>query len=173
MAKKSSGHIFIIVAVALLISILLVTVIALKPLPRLIWNASESVPIGLYWIEYRQPNLDEIAVLKPPEWVQLIADQRHYLPNFAWLLKPVVAMNGAIICRFGRMIFDNGKLVARAHLQDKLGRNLPTWKGCKVLRSSQVFLLSKHRDSFDGRYFGPVDRALIIGTAKRLHFPFE
>ena len=168
MVGKPSNSIFIFMAGVLFIAILLVTVIALKPMPRLMWNASESVPIGLYWIEYRQPNLGEIAVLKPPEWVQLIADERHYLPIFAWLLKPVVATNGAIICRFGRMIFVNGKLVARAHLQDKLGRNLPTWKGCKVLRSSQVFLLSKHRDSFDGRYFGPVDTALIIGTAKRL-----
>ena len=75
MAKKSSRHMFIVLVVALLISILLVSVIALKPMPRLMWNASESVPIGLYWIEYRQPNLGEIAVLKPPEWVQLIADK--------------------------------------------------------------------------------------------------
>ena len=155
-------------AAVLLMAILLVTVIALKPLPRLIWNASESVPIGLYWIEYRQPNLGEIAVLKPPEWVQLITDERNYLPNFAWLLKPVVATGGAIICRFGHLIFVDGKLVARADLHDKLGRILPTWKGCKALRSDQVFLLSKHIDSFDGRYFGPVDTALIIGTAKRL-----
>ena len=170
MAKKSSRHVFIILAVALLISILLVTVIALNPLPRLIWNASKSVPIGFYWIEKRSPHVGEIAALKPPEWVQLIADERHYLPNFAWLLKPVVATNGAIICRFGRMIFDNGKLVARAHLQDELGRNLPTWKGCKVLRSSQVFLLSKHHDSLDGRYFGPINRNAIMGTAVRITF---
>ena len=168
MARKSSKKVFSLLAIALLIAILLVTVTALNPLPRLIWNASESVPIDFYWIEKRSPHVGEIAVLKPPEWVQLIADERHYLPNFAWLLKPVVATNGAIICRFGRMIFDNGKLVARAHLHDKLGRILPTWKGCKALRSDQVFLLSKHIDSFDGRYFGPVDTALIIGTAKRL-----
>ena len=159
---------FIILAVALLISILLVTVIALNPLPRLIWNASKSVPIGFYWIEKRSPHVGEIAVLKPPEWVQLIADERNYLPNFAWLLKPVVATNGAIICRFGRLIFVDGKLVARAHLHDKLGRHLLSWKGCKVLSGGQVFLLSKHRDSFDSRYFGPVDTTLIIGTAKRL-----
>ena len=168
MARKSSKKVFSLLAIALLIAILLVTVTALNPLPRFIWNASKSVPIGLYWIEYRQPNLVEIAILKPPEWVQLIADERNYLPNFAWLLKPVVATNGAIICRFGRLIFVNGKLVARAHLHDKLGRILPTWKGCKALRSDQVFLLSKHSDSFDGRYFGPVDTALIIGTAKHL-----
>ena len=168
MAKKSSNSVSFLMAFALLISILLVTVIALNPLPRLIWNASKSVPIGFYWIEKRSPHGGEIAVLKPPEWVQLIADERNYLPNFAWLLKPVVATNGAIICRFGRMIFVNGKLVARAHLHDKLGRILPTWKGCKALRSDQVFLLSKHSDSFDGRYFGPVDTALIIGTAKHL-----
>ena len=168
MARKSSKKVFSLLASALLIAILLVTVTALNPLPRFIWNASKSVPIGLYWIEYRQPNLVEIAILKPPEWVQLIADERNYLPNFAWLLKPVVATNGAIICRFGRLIFVDGKLVARAHLHDKLGRHLLSWKGCKVLSGGQVFLLSKHRDSFDSRYFGPVDTALIIGTAKPL-----
>ena len=168
MARKPSNSIFIFMAVVLLMAILLVTVIALKPLPRLIWNASESVPIGLYWIEYRQPNLGEIAVLKPPEWVQLIADERHYLPNFAWLLKPVIATRGAVVCRFGRFVFVDGKLFARAHYRDKVGRKLPIWRGCKALRSDHVFLLSKHRDSFDSRYFGPVDTTLIIGAAKRL-----
>ena len=158
----------IFLAVALLMAILLVSVIALKPMPRLMWNASESVPIGLYWIEYRQPNLGEIAVLKPPEWVQLIADERNYLPNFAWLLKPVIATRGAVVCRFGRFVFVDGKLVARAHYRDKVGRKLPIWRGCKALRSDHVFLLSKHSDSFDSRYFGPVDTALIIGTAEHL-----
>ena len=168
MVKKSSRPMFILLAVALLISILLVTVIALKPLPRLIWNASESVPIGFYWIEKRSPYVGEIAVLKPPEWVQLIADERNYLPNFAWLLKPVIATRGAVVCRFGRFVFVDGKLVARAHYRDKVGRKLPIWRGCKALRSDHVFLLSKHRDSFDSRYFGPVDTTLIIGAAKRL-----
>ena len=168
MAGKPSNSMSFLMAFALLIAILLVTVIALNPLPRLIWNASKSVPIGFYWIEKRSPHVGEIAVLKPPEWVQLIADERNYLPRFAWLLKPVVATNRAIVCRFAHLIFVNGKLVARAHLHDKLGRILPTWKGCKALRSSQVFLLSKHRDSFDSRYFGPVNTALIIGTAKGL-----
>ena len=53
-----------LMAFALLIAILLVTVIALNPLPRLIWNASKSVPIGFYWIEKRSPHVGEIAVAK-------------------------------------------------------------------------------------------------------------
>ena len=168
MVGKPSNSIFIFMAGVLLMAILLVTVIALKPLPRLIWNASESVPIGLYWIEYRQPNLGEIAVLKPPEWVQLIADERNYLPNFAWLLKPVLAAHGAVVCRFGPFVFIDGRFVVKALRHDKKHRLMPVWRGCRKLDSDHVFLLSRHRDSFDGRYFGPVELALIIGTAKRL-----
>ena len=139
MAKKSSRYTLTTLAVGLLTSILLITVIALKPVPKLIWNASKSVPIGLYWIKNRSPHVGEIAVLKPPEWVQLIADERNYLPNFAWLLKPVVATNGAIICRFRRLIFVNGKLVARAHLHDKLGRILPTGRAVKRFEMIKFF----------------------------------
>ena len=168
MAYKSNMPTLTMLTIVLLIATSLVAVAALKPMPRLIWNASESVPIGFYWIEKRSPRVGEIAVLKPPEWVKLVTDERHYLPSFAWLLKPVVAEKGAIICRFGRIVFVNGNHVARAHLNDKVGRNLPIWKGCKLLSGGQVFLLSKHRDSFDSRYFGPIDTALIIGTAKRL-----
>ena len=159
---------FIVLAATSVTSILLVASVVVSPLPRLIWNASPSVPVGLYWIEFRQPNRGEIAVLQPPEWVQLLADQRNYLPRFAWLMKPVLATSGAIVCRFGPLIFVDGRLIAKALLQDPMDRPMPVWKGCRKLSVTEVFLLSRHRGSFDSRYFGPVDRALIIGTAKRL-----
>jgi conjugative transfer signal peptidase TraF len=136
------------------------------PLPKLLWNASASIPIGLYQIENRLPKRGEIAVLKLPEWAALIASERHYLPCEAWLLKPVAASNGDFVCRFGAHVFVNGKRVAKALPADKKHRPMPSWRGCKTLNAEQMFVLSRHRDSFDSRYFGPVDRALIAGTVK-------
>ena len=137
----------------------------IDPLPMLIWNASASVRVGLYHIDKRRPVRGEIAVLKPPKWAALIADERHYLPRSAWLLKPVTAVNGDIVCKFGVYVFINGRTVARALRHDKLSRPMPKWKGCLKLKSGQLFLLSKHWDSFDSRYFGPVESSLVIGTA--------
>ena len=61
----------------LAVSALAVAALAAKPLinpvPLVIWNASNSVPIGWYFVSKRQPNLGEIAVIRPPEWVEIYA----------------------------------------------------------------------------------------------------
>ena len=43
----------------------------INPVPLVIWNATESVPLGWYFVSQRQPNLGEIAVIKPSAWVQI------------------------------------------------------------------------------------------------------
>ena len=137
----------------------------INPLPLVIWNASKSVPIGWYFVAKRQPKMGEIAVIKPADWVQIYASTRGYLPQNVWLLKPIVAAHPSIICRFGSHVFVNGKQVATAKLADKMHRVLPVWKGCSVLTSTQYFVLGHHRDSFDSRYFGPVEEKQVVGTA--------
>ena len=136
-----------------------------NPLPLVIWNASESVPIGWYFVSKRQPKIGEIAAIKPTDWVQIYASSRGYLPQDVWLLKPIFATYPSIICRFGSHVFVDGKQVAKAKIADKIHRVLPVWKGCKALTSTQYFVLGRHRDSFDSRYFGPIERKQIIGTA--------
>jgi conjugative transfer signal peptidase TraF len=136
-----------------------------NPLPVLIWNASDSVPIGWYWVRKRPPNIGEIAVISPPGWVRLYASERGYLPADVWLLKPVAAKHPALVCRFGRYVFVNGKLVAKAKDHDRMHRLLPIWKGCQTLKPNRIFVLGQHRDSFDSRYFGPIDQTQISGAA--------
>ena len=151
--------------------------LAVKPLagpsPFIIWNASESVPIGWYFVSNRPPQKGEIAVLKPVKWIGLFASERKYLPKTVWLLKPVAALEPSIICRFGQYVFVDGNLAAKAQITDKLGRQMPAWKNCERLEKSDLFLLSHHSDSFDSRYFGPVKRDQVIGTAIRLTFPIK
>ncbi|MBZ0261128.1 MAG: S26 family signal peptidase [Hyphomicrobiales bacterium] len=137
----------------------------INPSPILIWNASESVPVGWYFVTKRLPKIGEIAVIRPTEWVRTYASARGYLPQKVLLLKPIVASEPSIICRFGRFVFVDGKHVAKAAIMDKKHRPLPVWKGCMALKPSQYFVLGRHRDSFDSRYFGPVDGGQVIGTA--------
>ena len=136
-----------------------------NPVPLVIWNASESVPIGWYFVVKRQPKVGEIAVIKPAEWVQIYAASHGYLPEDVWLMKQLYAVHPSIICRFGRYVFVDGKYVAKVKITDKLHRALPIWKACKALTPTQYFVLGQHRDSFDSRYFGPVDRSQVVGTA--------
>lgn len=173
MANTTNVRRLMLMAIVLVVAIAIVIVVWLIPRPLLIWNASKSVPIGWYFVEHRQPKLHEIAVVKLDNWPELYASSRGYLPTNVWLLKPVAALSPAIVCRFGRYVFVDGKLVARAKLFDRQNRILPRWKGCHALSSDEVFLISRHKNSFDSRYFGSVKLDQVIGVAHRVHFPFE
>jgi conjugative transfer signal peptidase TraF len=137
-----------------------------NPAPMLLWNASLSVPIGLYRVEKRVPIRGEIAVASLPEWATFMASESHYLPRGVWLLKPVAGAESNVVCRFGQHVFIDGRLVARALVKDRSSRPMPSWQRCRRLNHSQFFLLSKHKDSLDSRYFGPVESGSIVGTAK-------
>lgn len=137
-------------------------------LERVVWNASPSVPTGLYWITYGTPMRGDIVLVELPEPHRTIADQRGYLPKNLPALKRVRALSGDQVCRFGREISINGETVSIAQLHDNRGLKLPEWSGCRTLKPDEVFLLNDHQKSFDGRYFGPVDRSTITGIAHAL-----
>jgi conjugative transfer signal peptidase TraF len=155
----------IIIASAILGLVLLSVKTLINPSPVLIWNASESVPVGWYSVARRQPRRGEIAVMKPAKWVQIYAAARGYLPWNAWLLKPVAASYPSLICRFGQTIFIEGNSIAHAKRTDARHRFLPVWKGCLRLNPGQYFVMSQRRDSFDSRYFGPIEQSEVLGTA--------
>jgi conjugative transfer signal peptidase TraF len=165
MRRNSSQRVLVLLAITLVLATLLAAVTVVQPLPLIIWNASKSTPLGFYVLTRRQPKLGEIALISPPGWVKEFASLRGYLPKEAWLLKPVVGVDAAFVCRFGSVIFVDGRPIARAKLHDAKHRILPSWKGCRTLELDEVFVLAKPKDSFDSRYFGPIDRSHIAGTA--------
>src|SRR3546814_13641756 len=55
--------------------------------------------------------------------------------------------------------------VAIAKSHDRMGRPLPSWQGCHRVRTDELFLLNPAPDSLDGRYFGALPAAGLIGTA--------
>lgn len=144
-------------------------VAALAPHPRFVWNASASVPLGLYRIDVgAAPKVGELVLVHLPDDLTRLSAQRGYLPRGVPLLKHVAAADGALICRSGIFVTIDGHFAARARAADRAGRALPRWLGCRRLARGEYFLLGAAPDSFDSRYFGPLQRRDLIGVAHPL-----
>lgn len=133
--------------------------------PPFIWNASRSVPIGLYRVLEHPPVQGELAAIRLPHSIATLANERGYLPGRALLLKPIIAVGGGRICRWRNQVFVNGVLRAQSVDFDSRGRRLPAWTGCVTLAADQALVLGRPHDSFDSRYFGPISVGAIVGRA--------
>jgi conjugative transfer signal peptidase TraF len=138
--------------------------------PRLIWNASASAPVGLYSLD-QPPQLEvmDLVAAEVPEPLASLLAERGYLPRGVPLMKRVAALPGQQVCRTGAHVAVDGIAVGEALPRDRLGRDLPTWQGCRRIASDEIFLMNwSVEDSLDGRYFGPVSARSIIGRATPL-----
>ena len=144
--------------------------VCLHPTPRLIWNASASVPIGFYLVRpIGALRVDDLVVVTPPEPLADVLSDRGYLPKGVPLLKRIAALPGQTVCRLDRTITVDRNAAGEALIRDQRGRALPVWQGCRTVRTGEVFLMNRLRgDSLDGRYFGPLPTTAIIGQAKPL-----
>lgn len=145
--------------------VLVMPLSTLRTTPGLVWNTSASVPLGLYHIEPGPVRHGDLALVRLPPDVAQLADRRRYLSKSAYLIKFVLAVAGDRVCRRGESILVNGVVVARASTHDRLGRQMPVWRGCRHLASGEFFLLADDPQSFDGRYFGVVSERHVIGRA--------
>jgi conjugative transfer signal peptidase TraF len=135
-----------------------------RPAPWLVWNASASAPIGLYRLLPGKLVRGDLVLVHTPDSVRQLAAERGYLPATVPLMKRVAALDGDIVCAAGDVISVNDRVVAERLARDRLGRPLPRWIGCHLLDDGEVFLLMEGVSaSFDGRYFGPIPTAAIIG----------
>ncbi|MBN9626000.1 MAG: peptidase [Acidovorax sp. SCN 65-28] len=145
-----------------------------KPWPRLVYNPSDSVPVGWYRVEPlpRQPNqlrVGSIVLVQLSAEAAALAAQRGYLPPHVPLLKRVGAVPPQRVCITGQVVRIDGHTVATALSVDRMGRPLHGWPQCRRLQAGEVFLLSVTNPvSFDSRYFGPVRAADVIGIAQPL-----
>ena len=141
---------------------------------RVVYNASDSVPIGWYHItplgtDVNTIPVDSIVLVNLPDDIAALADQRGYLPLDVPLLKRVGAVAPQNVCIEGGRARIDGVTVAHVLLIDAQTRPLPSWTQCRQLVEGELFLLSTTNPaSFDSRYFGPIDRANVIGVAQRL-----
>lgn len=135
--------------------------------PRYIWNASNSVPIGLYHVQpATRLTVTQLVAVQPPDLLAAFLDLNGYLPIGVPMLKRVLALPGQTVCRNGLTIAVDGIDIGDARERDGRGRPLPAWHGCRVIAEGDVFVMNwQSEDSFDGRYFGPLPASAVIGKA--------
>jgi conjugative transfer signal peptidase TraF len=142
---------------------LVVLSVALLPMPLVVWNASASVPVGLYVRASGTIRRGDIALVRTPDAAVMLAAERGYLPVGVPLVKHVAAVADDDVCVLKLAVSVNGNPVANQLKADHAGRTLPRWNGCRRLNQGEYFLLADTPDSFDSRYFGPVPSVNIIG----------
>ncbi|MCH4579950.1 S26 family signal peptidase [Achromobacter xylosoxidans] len=146
-----------------------------QPLPRLIYNPSDSVPVGWYRVQPldhravslpRTLSVGSIVLTRLPADAAALAAQRGYLPTHIPLLKRVGAVAPQHVCIVAGQVRIDGVPAAAALPADRLGRPLPSLQLCRRLEPGELFLLSvTNPASFDSRYFGPVSASSVIGVA--------
>ena len=153
-----------------------------QPLPRLVYNPTDSVAVGWYRVDPQGHGADSLPRPLPPSLrvgsivltrlppdAAALAAQRGYLPAHVPLLKRVGAVAPQHVCVFDALVWIDGVPVAAVRPADRLGRLLPAWRQCRQLHQSELFLLSvTNPASFDSRYFGPVSASAVIGVAHPL-----
>ncbi len=135
--------------------------------PTYIWNASKSVPVGLYLLQpVNRFAVTELVAVRPPEPLATFLDLNGYLPIGVPMLKRVLALPRQTVCRKGLTISVDGIDIGEALSRDSRSRSLPAWQGCRVVGTDELFLMNwQSQASLDGRYFGPVPHSSVMGKA--------
>jgi conjugative transfer signal peptidase TraF len=135
--------------------------------PLYMWNASASVPVGLYGLHPSNTRyVGELVAVVPPEPLATFLADGSYLPRGVPMLKHVLALPGQTVCRNGLTIFVNDIAMGRARARDSRGRLLPAWQGCRLIGAGELFLMNwQSADSLDGRYFGLSPSSAVIARA--------
>ncbi|HWT41393.1 MAG TPA: S26 family signal peptidase [Sphingopyxis sp.] len=153
-------------------SVMGVALASFIPTPlRLIWNASASVPIGLYDLDPpRQLEIGDLVAVMPDQPLADFMVGRGYIGRGVPLMKRVMGLPGQQVCRVGNAVAVDSVPLGDALDRDRLGRELPMWQGCRPITGADIFLMNPDvRDSLDGRYFGPIPTRTVIGKATPLY----
>ena len=146
----------------------LAVVLSAHAAPLIVYNPSPSVPVGFYWRGAGTPRIGDLvsvpAVIAAPDF----ARARGFTDRTDRFIKRIAATSGQVVCAHGDQVSIDGVRVVDRLPQDKMGRTLPSWSGCKKLAAGYVFLLGDTADSFDSRYWGPVSLRVVDGPWRPL-----
>ena len=155
--------------VALILLPLLVLILAgsTGQAPLFLYPSTPSLPGGLYLKTGDAIERGSIIAFPVPEAAR---DYQHSIgrtvdPGFLFL-KPVIAILGDRVCNDASAgLRINGRHLGSTASRDRQGHLLPIWQGCRRLAADELFTLTDHvLTSFDGRYYGPIDRMHVVGV---------
>jgi len=139
-------------------------------------NTTPSIPVGVYRLT-NETLVKGAYVLfcPPPAAVFDMAKARGYLGagycpgGYGQLIKKILAVQDDVVSIGTDGVRVNGQLLPLSApiKADGAGRSMPDYKATRVLGSTEVLVMSdSHSGSFDGRYFGPIQRSQIQGVIR-------
>ena len=140
-------------------------------------NTTKSIPVGLYWLSEQPVEKGAYVVFCPPPLgVFDDAKERGYIGagfcpgGYGLMMKRVLAAKDDQVAVTAEGVTVNGQLLPlSAPLTfDKAGRALPRYQSDRyTLGNAELLLMSDvSGTSFDGRYFGPINRNQIQGVIR-------
>jgi conjugative transfer signal peptidase TraF len=135
-------------------------------------NTTKSIPVGLYWTTDAPIEKGAYVLFCPPDVdVFATARERDYIAggfcpgDYGYMMKRILAAKGDTVTVTNNGVFVDGLLLPHSKpiKTDPAGRKLPRYHFKQyTLGSSELLLMSDVSDvSFDGRYFGPVNRSQV------------
>jgi conjugative transfer signal peptidase TraF len=135
-------------------------------------NTTKSIPVGLYWTSSKPVEKGAYVLFCPPQvGVFVDAKERGYIGagfcpgGYGFMMKRVLAAKNDSVFISADGVRVNGNLLSSSApiKADKAGRPLPRYQTDHfTLGNSEVLLMSDvSGTSFDGRYFGPINRSQI------------
>jgi len=135
---------------------------------RLLYNRTPSVPVGFYLRTEEPLELGSFVTVRAIDVAPAAAAARGFDGPRDRFIKRVAALAGDHVCAHGGAVTLNGGPRYHRRASDSTGAALPHWEGCRTLGPNEVLLLGETADSFDGRYWGPVDVQTIEGVWRRI-----
>ncbi len=133
-----------------------------------LYNHSPSLPVGFYLRTDDVVKRGAVVTVRAIDVVPAYAALRRFTGQRDRFIKRVAAGAGDTVCAESDAVEINARTVAYRVKQDNQGRVLPTWTGCITLSATQMFLMGDTADSFDGRYWGPIDVKFVEGVWRPL-----
>jgi conjugative transfer signal peptidase TraF len=165
-ARRHRRHIRV-GAVSLAVVAALAAILATSP--GLLLNRSPSEPPGLYIRTGATTRPGQIIAFRTPAAAFPYADHSMAYLHHRPVLKAVAAGPGDQVCPLTGTLVINGRPIAPVARVDRQGRALPRWRDCRRMGPSELFVFSDRvPNSFDSRYYGPVQRADVLGSYQLL-----
>lgn len=137
---------------------------------ELTYQETASMPIGWYLQTpiNKVKKEDVVIVNLNQNWQQYLV-RHHWIGKNMTLMKHVFAIPGDTVCIKHQHLLINGRKVVKIYKYYAKNKPLPQWHFCGRVPNNQYLLLSTlSLRSFDGRYFGLIQRSSIIGKGIKL-----
>lgn len=159
-------HSHVALAAAVVASVLL-SAASFTHADLLIFNHSPSIPIGFYVRDDAELRSGVVVTVRAYDVAPEMARQRDFDDPNDRFIKRVAAIGGQSVCSDGRtLLIDGAEAAVIYYPADR--PTPPAWLGCRRLAADEVLLLGESPDSFDGRYWGPINARLIEGVWRKL-----